>query len=71
MTYYQQTIDFDAIKASIDDMFPVKRKSKPEPSAAVFCEKWTDYRGETADWLREMPNRYQIRESSVSHVSPK
>ena len=56
MAYYnQQTIDFDAIKASIDDMFPVKGKSKPEPSAAVFCERHIEFRGETADWLREMP----------------
>ena len=55
MTYYQQTIDWEALKASIDDMFPVKPESTPEPHAAVFCELHIEFRGETADWLREMP----------------
>ena len=57
MAYYnQQTqIDWDALKASVDTMFPVKPNPEPEPSAAVFCEKWTDHLGEVADWLREMP----------------
>lgn len=58
MAYYQQqTINeiFESAKKAIDDMFPVKSESTPEPSAAVFCEKWTDHRGDVADWLREMP----------------
>ena len=61
MAYYnQQTqIDWDAsqgLTASIQ-MFPVKPKpvTTPEPSAAVFCERHIEFRGETADWLREMP----------------
>ena len=55
--YHQQTIDWEALKVSIDGMFPAKPEpvTTPEPSAAVFCEKWREFRGETADWLREMP----------------
>ena len=41
MAYYQQTVDFEALKASIDDMFPVKTKpvSTPQPAPkADFAE---------------------------------
>ena len=56
MAYYQQTqIDWDALKASVDAMFPVKSNPEPEPKPAVFCEKWTDYRGQVSEWLKEVP----------------
>ena len=54
--YHQQRIDWNALLESVDQMFPpAKPVTNPEPRSAVFCEKWTDYRGDTADWLREMP----------------
>ena len=55
MAYYNRQIDFAEIIAQIDRDFPVKPEPTPEPSAAVFCERHTEFRGETADWLREMP----------------
>ena len=31
MRYYQKTIDFDELRAGINEMFPVKPKPEPEP----------------------------------------
>ena len=55
--YHQQTIDWKALKASIDDMFPVKPESTPEPSAVatVFYPDWAKYKGQVAQWLKEIP----------------
>ena len=55
MAYYNQQINFAEVFAQIDKDFPVKHKPNPEPRSAVFCERHIEFRGETADWLREMP----------------
>ena len=60
MRYYQQSIDWDAVKAGIDAMFPVRRQSsavsqQQSADTPVFCERYTQYQGEVRDWLREYP----------------
>ena len=58
MAYYQHTVNWKALEASIDDMFPVKRSKPeptPEPEPQVFCERYVDFTSEPRDWLRTMP----------------
>ena len=72
----QQTIDFDAIKASIDDMFPVKQSQvsvpTPESEVSVFCERYVEYKGEPREWLMRMPvpveDTHPVRFARVSRA---
>ena len=55
----QQTI-FDEMKQQFDKDFGKRTMTEPKPThekIVVFYEGWKAYRGETADWLREMPKR--------------
>ena len=53
----QQTV-FDEMKQQLDKDFGKRTMAEPKPThekTVVFYEGWKAYRGETADWLREMP----------------
>ena len=74
----QQTI-FDEMKQQLDKDFGKRTMTEPKPKMArvptheksvVFYEGWKAYRGETADWLREIPTPVDDTQiASYSRVS--
>ena len=43
MRYYQQQVDWDALKVANDQMFPVKPKPEPQPDSIKVFEIDDDY----------------------------
>ena len=59
MAYYQQTVDFEELKASIDEMFPVKSKAISTPPAPL-----TDWAEIERRARQLIPRRFQQRRFS-------
>ena len=64
MAYYQQTVDFEALKASIDEMFPVKSKPVSTPPAQM-----TDWETIERNARQLIPRRFQQRRFSEETIA--